>query len=48
MQDKDHFGIIVSKQMSINQTLKRVLVLLAKLSAEDMKNRLIFLSANIS
>ena len=44
MQDKD-FGLIVSKKMSINQTLKNTLILLVKTSAEKMKNQLMFLSA---
>lgn len=40
---KEHYGIIVSKQFSVGQTLKRLLRVLQRLSRESMKNRIEFL-----
>src|SRR4030067_1364009 len=40
MQGKDHFGIIVSKQLSFNELLKRTLKFLS-LHSDSIKNRLI-------
>ena len=44
MEGKEHRGIIVSKQLPIGEALKRLLSLVNILSAEDMVNRLEFLS----
>lgn len=41
---KNHTGIIVGKRYSIGETVQRVLNLASKLSAEEMKNRLEYLS----
>lgn len=41
---EEHYGIIVSKQLPIGEFLKRLLNLCSSLSAEDMKNRLEYLS----
>jgi hypothetical protein len=41
----EHFGIIVSPQYTIGETLRRVLNLTAALSADDMMNRLEYLSS---
>jgi len=40
----EHFGIIVSEQYKIGETLQRTLALLSAISAEDMMNRLEYLS----
>jgi predicted nuclease of predicted toxin-antitoxin system len=40
----EHYGIIVSDQYPIGEVLRRLLNLLATLSAEDMCNRLEYLS----
>ncbi len=39
-----HKGIIVAKQVSIGEIVRRLLRLMAQLSAEDMTNRLEYLS----
>jgi uncharacterized protein with PIN domain len=39
-----HYGIVVSPQYSIGETLRRVLKLYHSLSSEDMRNRLEYLS----
>lgn len=38
-----HAGIIVSKQLTVGETLRILLALLQKISAESMENRLEFL-----
>jgi len=43
-QGRDHQGIVVSKQLSISQALKGFLRLVNTLSANEMANRLEFLS----
>lgn len=43
-QGISHKGIIVAKQVSIGEIMRRFLRLAAKLSAEDMENRLEYLS----
>lgn len=43
-QGWEHFGIIVSPHYPIGETLRRVLNLVGTLSAEDMMNRLEYLS----
>lgn len=43
-QGISHKGIIVAKQVSIGEMVRRFLRLAAKLSAEDMENRLEYLS----
>jgi predicted nuclease of predicted toxin-antitoxin system len=40
---RGHCGIIVSKQLSVGETLRRLLGLLQKQDAESIKERLIFL-----
>ena len=40
---KDHYGIIVSKQLPVRQTLQRLLRVLQHRSRESMKNRIEFL-----
>jgi hypothetical protein len=42
-QAKEHWGIIVSKQLPIGETLRRVLNVLQHYSQKSMKNRLLFL-----
>lgn len=44
-EGRRHFGIIVSPQYPIGETLRRMLNLLQTLSAEDMENRLEYLSS---
>ena len=44
IEGREHRGIIVSKQLPIGEALKRLLSLVNTLSAEDMINRLEFLS----
>jgi predicted nuclease of predicted toxin-antitoxin system len=39
-----HYGVIVSPQYTIGETLRRVLKLVNTLSAEEMRNRLEYLS----
>lgn len=41
--EKEHWGIIVSKQRSLQETLKMVLILLQRVSQQSMKNNLEFL-----
>jgi len=41
---KHHGGIIVAKQISIGELVKRLLRLASTLSPEDMKDRLEYLS----
>jgi predicted nuclease of predicted toxin-antitoxin system len=43
-QERVHCGIIVSLQYSIGETLRRVIKLVNTLSAEEMRNRLEYLS----
>ena len=43
-QGRNHQGIIVSKQLSISQALKGLLSLVSALPADEMANRLEFLS----
>ena len=40
---KEHWGIIVSKQLSLGETFKRILILFQKHSRESMRNKLEFL-----
>ena len=42
-QGTEHAGIIVSKQLTVGETLRKLLALLQRISAESMKNRLEFL-----
>jgi len=42
-QNKEHWGIIVSKQMTIGETLKRLLNKAGLAKQIDFKNRVIFL-----
>lgn len=42
--EKEHYGIIVSSQLPIGELLKRLLNVCSLLSAEDMRNRLEYLS----
>ena len=39
----EHYGIIVSKQLPIGETLKRILTIIHKYSQGSIKNRLLFL-----
>lgn len=41
--EKEHWGIIVSKQRPIGETLSRVLKVLQRFSRQSMKNRIEFL-----
>lgn len=41
--EKDHWGIIISKQLPIGETLRRLLKLLQQDSKDSMKNKLEFL-----
>jgi len=43
-EEMNHWGIIVSKQLPISETLRRLLVLLRNNSRESMKNQILFLS----
>ena len=43
-EEKEHWGIIVSKQLPIGETLRRVLSVLQKNSQTSLKNRILFLS----
>ena len=43
-EEKEHWGIIVSKQLPIGETLRRVLSVLQKNSQTLIKNRILFLS----
>ncbi len=40
---QEHWGIILSKQLPIGETLRRVLNVLQRYSKKSMKNRLLFL-----
>ena len=40
---QDHWGIIVSKQIPLRETLRRILRLLQQFSKETLKNRIEFL-----
>ncbi len=40
---REHWGIIVSKQLSIGETIRRVLRVLQSNSQDSLKNRLLFL-----
>lgn len=40
---REHWGIIVSKQLTIGETIRRVLRILQSNSQDSMKNRLLFL-----
>ena len=42
-QEKEHWGVIVSKQLPIGETLRRVLIVLQRYSKKSIKNRLLFL-----
>lgn len=42
-QNKEHWGIIVSKQMTIGETLKRLLKKVGLATQADFKNRIDFL-----
>ncbi|MCG8603589.1 DUF5615 family PIN-like protein [bacterium] len=39
----EHWGIIISKQLPIGETLRRVLIILQRYPKESLKNRLLFL-----
>lgn len=41
---KGHWGIILSKQLSMGETLRKVLMVLQSNSKNSMKNRILFLS----
>jgi predicted nuclease of predicted toxin-antitoxin system len=43
-EGKEHWGIIVSKQLPLGETLRRLLSLLQSHSRASMKNRILFLS----
>lgn len=43
LQAKEHWGIIVSKQLPVGEALRRILNLLQGHSQKTMKNRLLFL-----
>ncbi len=42
-KNKEHFGIVVSKQFNFSETLKKLLKLLQSNSYDSMKNELKFL-----
>jgi predicted nuclease of predicted toxin-antitoxin system len=42
-QDKQHFGIVVSPQRSLRETLRRLLALTNKFTRESLANQLIYL-----
>jgi len=42
-KELDHWGIIVSNQLPIGETLRRLLTVLQRYSRKSMKNRLLFL-----
>lgn len=42
-KEQDHFGIIVSKQLSIGETIRKLLKKLQLFSHESIKNRIEFL-----
>ena len=41
--EKDHWGIIISKQLPVGETLRRILKFFQQNSKESMKNKLEFL-----
>lgn len=41
---REHWGIIVSKQLPVGETLRRLLITLQRYSQDSMKNRLLFLT----
>ena len=43
-QGKEHWGVIVSKQLPIGETLRRILKVLQRNTQYSMKNSIIFLS----
>lgn len=43
-QRKAHWGIIVSKQLPIGETLRRILIVLQHQSQNSLKNQIVFLS----
>lgn len=43
-QGQEHWGIIVSKQLPIGETLRRLLSVLQSYNSRNMKNRLLFLT----
>ena len=43
LNNREHWGIILSKQLPIGETMRRVLMVLQTYSQESMKNRLVFL-----
>jgi len=45
IEGRQHSGIIVSPQYPLGETLRRMISLITTLSAEDMKNRLEYLSS---
>jgi predicted nuclease of predicted toxin-antitoxin system len=46
-EGKNHFGIIVSRQRPIGETLRRLLIVLQKFTKGTMKNRIVFLSQDV-
>ncbi len=42
-ENKDHYGIVVSKQLNFSETLKKLLRFLQSFTDEEMKNKLEFL-----
>lgn len=44
-EGRDHAGIIVSDQLSIGETVRRLLVLLNRVTAGEMRNRIYWLQA---
>lgn len=44
-QGKEHFGIIVSDQLPLGETTRRLLALLNKVTAEEMKNQIRWLQS---
>ncbi len=43
MKGREHWGIIVSKQLPIGETMRRLLRILNQFSQKSIKNRLLFL-----
>jgi hypothetical protein len=44
-QGKDHFGIIVSDQLPMRETVRRLLSLLNRVAADEMRNQILWLQA---
>mgnify|MGYP005725213729 CR=1 FL=1 len=42
-QEKEHWGILLSKQRPIGETFRAVLKILQKFSKESIKNRIVFI-----